>query len=245
MEMDPAQSGATSTTDDAVSKPENEASQQDQPAGTLTAAVYGQVRADILSGRLQPGARLRSESLRQRFNTGSSPVREALNRLLAEGFVALEEQKGFRVAPVSREELSELLNARLLIDGTAVTESIHRFQGTWEEALVLALHHLSRTPRGTPGSGDSSKWESRHKAFHMALVSGCGSRWMRRISEQLFDAAERYRLIAIRSIPERNELDEHRAIVEACMAKDAGRAVELLKSHYGQTVDAIVGSGHI
>lgn len=228
-----------------VSKPEREAPEGNQPAGTLTAAVYGQLRADILGGRLQPGTKLGADSLRQRFNTGSSPVREALNRLLAEGFVALEEQKGFRVAPVSREELSELLNARLLIDGNAITESIRRFEMTWEEALVLTLHHLSRTPRGTPGSGDSSRWEARHKAFHMALVSGCGSRWMRRISEQLFDAAERYRLIAIPWIPERNELDEHRALVEACMVKDAARVLELLKSHYGQTYDAIVGSGHI
>ncbi len=234
----------TSVADTAVSKPDREADGE-RPAATLTAAVFGQLRADILSGRLRPGTKLGADSLRQRFNTGSSPVREALNRLLAEGFVALEEQKGFRVAPVSREELRELLNARLLIDGAAITDSIHRFEATWEEALVLALHHLSRTPRAAPSSEDSSQWEARHKAFHMALVSGCGSRWMRRISEQLFDAAERYRLIAIRWIPERNELDEHRALVEASMAKDAARAIELLKSHYGQTYDAIVASGHI
>lgn len=243
--MDPAHSGATSTADAAVSQPERKASEADRPAATLTAAVHGQLRADILSGRLPPGTKLGAESLRRRFNTGGSPVREALNRLLAEGFVALEEQKGFRVAPVSREELGELLNARLLIDGGAITESIRRFEPAWEEALVLALHHLSRTPRATPDSSNSSEWEERHKAFHMALVAGCGSRWMRRISEQLFDAAERYRLIAIRWIPERNELDEHRALVEACMAKDAARALELLQSHYGQTYDAIVGSGHI
>lgn len=241
--MDPAHLRVTSAPAD-ISKHERDAA-EDRPAGTLTGAVYGQLRADILTGRLQPGTKLRADSLRRRFDTGSSPVREALNRLLAEGFVALEEQKGFRVAPVSREELSELLNARLLIDGTAITESIHRFEATWEEALVLALHHLCRTARAAPGSEDSSQWEARHKAFHMALVAGCGSRWMRRISEQLFDAAERYRLIAIRWIPERNELDEHRALVEACMAKDASRAIELLKSHYGQTYDAIVGSGHI
>ena len=150
-----------------------------------------------------------------------------------------------RVGEIDTPWLRELLNARLLIDGAAITDSIHRFEATWEEALVLALHHLSRTPRAAPSSEDSSQWEARHKAFHMALVSGCGSRWMRRISEQLFDAAERYRLIAIRWIPERNELDEHRALVEASMAKDAARAIELLKSHYGQTYDAIVASGHI
>jgi GntR family carbon starvation induced transcriptional regulator len=211
---------------------------------TLTTSVYSQLRADVVSGRLQPGTKLRAQSLRKRFNTGGSPVREALNRLLAEGFVSLVEQKGFRVAPISREELAELLEARILIDGTALTESIRRFERSWEDGLVLALHHLSRAPRSTDAAVESA-WDLRHKAFHQSLVGGCGSRWMRRMSEQLFDAAERYRLIALPWIPERNELKEHQALVDACLNRDADRAIELLKSHYGQTAEAIVKSGRI
>lgn len=214
------------------------------PPASLATSIYSQLRADVLTGRLQPEAKLRAETLRKRFNTGSTPIREALNRLFAEGFVSLEEQRGFRVAPISREELAELLNARILIDGTAVTDSIRRFDPSWEDGLVLALHHLSRTPRVVEATNGAS-WEARHKVFHMALVAGCGSRWMQRISEQLFDSAERYRLIALPWIPERNELDEHRTLVEACMRKDAAMAVELLKSHYGQTFNAIVSSGRV
>lgn len=215
------------------------------PSSTLTTSVYGQLRSDIVSGRLPPGAKLRAQTLRKRFNTGGSPVREALNRLLAEGFVSLEEQKGFRVAPISREELAELLNARILIDGTALSESIRRFDAVWEEGMVLALHHLSRTARGTSDATGESAWDARHKALHLALVAGCGSRWMRQMSQQLFDAAERYRLVALPWIPERNELDEHRALVDACLARNANLAIDLLRSHYGQTADAIVKSGRI
>jgi len=77
----------------------------------------------------------------------------------------------------------------------------------------------------------------------LALVGGCGSQWMLRISEQLFDAAERYRLLALDYVSERNELEEHRALVDACIGRDPDRMVELLKHHYGQTFDAIVDSG--
>lgn len=219
-------------------------STEGSPPASLATSIYYQLRADVLTARLQPGAKLRAEPLRKRFNTGSTPVREALNRLLAEGFVSLQEQRGFRVAPISHEELVELLNARILIDSTAITDSIRRFEPHWEEGLVLALHHLSRTPRGVEQANGTS-WEARHRIFHMALVAGCGSRWMQRISEQLFDAAERYRLVALPWIPERNELDEHRALVEACLRKDATAATELLKNHYGQTFDAIVSSGRV
>jgi GntR family carbon starvation induced transcriptional regulator len=211
-------------------------------AATLTKSVYEQIRTDVLSGKLRPGEKLGAEALRTRFKTGSSPVREALNRLFSEGFVALEEQKGFRVAPVSREELRELVTARCWIDGAAITEAIKRFDMRWEESLVLALHRLSKTRRGEPGHGRNLDWEERHKAFHMALVSGCGTRWIVRISEQLFDAAERYRLLGADYVPERNELEEHRAMVAACFERNAEKAVEMLRQHYGRTFEVIVDS---
>jgi DNA-binding GntR family transcriptional regulator len=211
-------------------------------AATLTKSVYEQIRTDVLSGKLRPGEKLGAEALRTRFKTGSSPVREALNRLFSEGFVALEEQKGFRVAPVSREEFRELVTARCWIDGAAITEAIKRFDMVWEESLVLALHRLSKTRRGEPGHGRNIDWEGRHKAFHIALVSGCGTRWIVRISEQLFDASERYRLLGADYVPERNELDEHRALVAACFERNAEKAVETLKLHYGRTFDLIVDS---
>jgi DNA-binding GntR family transcriptional regulator len=59
---------------------------------SLTRSVYQQLRSDLLSGHYRPGEKLRADELRQRFQIGSSPIREALNRLLAEGFVSLEEQ---------------------------------------------------------------------------------------------------------------------------------------------------------
>ena len=221
---------------DTIATPEGSGERQ---SATLTQSVYAQLRADILSGRMRPGEKIRAEALRKRFNTASSPVREALNRLLSEGFVALEEQKGFRVAPVSAEELKELVKTRCWIDGLAIRESIDRFDLAWEENLILALHHLSRTHRGETGQGESSEWESRHKDFHLALIGGCGSRWIKRISGQLFDAAERYRLLALEQVLERNELQEHRDLVDACINRDADRAITLLQHHYAQTFEAI------
>jgi GntR family transcriptional regulator, carbon starvation induced regulator len=211
-------------------------------AATLTKSVYEQLRTDVLNGKLRPGEKLGAVALRKRFNTGSSPVREALNRLLSEGFVALEEQKGFRVAPVSQKELSELLTARCWIDGAALRGSVARFDVGWEENLVLALHRLSKTARGKRGKAENSVWENHHKKFHLALVGGCGTHWIVKISEQLFDAAERYRLLGADHVPERNELEEHRAIVNACLERNADAAVELLKIHYGRTYDVIVNS---
>ena len=223
-----------------TASPHNAIETMNAPAGkpnSLTRSGYEQLRADLLSGHYRPGEKLPAEELRQRFQMGSSPIREALNRLLAEGFVSLEDQKGFRVAPISVEELQELVQARCLIDGAAVTESIRRRDTAWEEGLVLALHRLSRVRRRVADEADDDNpdWERLHRAFHVALVGGCGSRWLCRISEQLFDNAERYRLLVSRDLSERNELDEHKAITQACIEGRAEDATALLGEHYGRT----------
>lgn len=213
-------------------------------SNSLTRSVYQQLRADLLAGKFRPGEKLRAEVLRQRFNIGSSPIREALNRLLAEGFVVLEDQKGFSVAQVSAEELQELVRARTMIDGAAVTESIKRYDTAWEEGLVLALHRLARVARRETDQSleDNPEWERLHRAFHVALVGGCGSRWLARVSEQLFDAAERYRLLTASQLSPRNELEEHQAIVAACLERRTEDAVRLLEEHYSSTSRSIMRS---
>ncbi len=213
----------------------------DRQDATLTTSVYVQLRSDLLSGRLRPGEKLAAEALRSRFQIGSTPIREALNRLLVEGFVALEAQKGFSVAPVSEKDLRELVTARCWIDGMAVRQSIASHDMAWEEALLLSYHRLSRTSRTPAENPDQTEpnWERLHRRFHMALVSGCGSQWVVRISEQLFDAAERYRLLGAVHVPERNELDEHRAILDACLERRPDDATRLLEQHYGRTFKVI------
>ena len=63
-------------------------------AETLASSVYNQILDDILNGKLKPGFKLRLESLKTDYNVGNSPLREALNRLSANGMVVREENKG-------------------------------------------------------------------------------------------------------------------------------------------------------
>jgi DNA-binding GntR family transcriptional regulator len=94
------------------------------PAGTLASSVYDRLRYDILSGALPPDEKLRTEALRDRYGVGNSPLREALNRLSADGLVTREDQKGFRVATVSRADLEELVKTRCWLEEIALRQSI-------------------------------------------------------------------------------------------------------------------------
>jgi GntR family carbon starvation induced transcriptional regulator len=171
------------------------------------------LRGDILRGVLAPGAKLRTESLRERYGVGNSPIREALNRLSVDGLVTREDQKGFRVATVSRADLEELIKTRCWLEEIALRESIARGGEAWEEAVVLAFHRLSRARR---------------------------SAWLLQYCAQLNDQADRYRQLAIGvAYPGRNELSEHVAIKDAALAGDADAAVAALRAHYERTAGII------
>jgi GntR family transcriptional regulator, carbon starvation induced regulator len=113
---------------------------QESRGGTRTTIVYEQLRREIVSGRLLPGEKLRVEVLRERYGVGGSPLREAMNRLTAEGLVSQLDQKGFRVSPVSTDELLELTRTRCWLNEITLRESITRGDAAWEEQVLLAFH---------------------------------------------------------------------------------------------------------
>ena len=81
---------------------------------------------------------------------------------------------------ISAEDLAEITKTRCWLEEIALRESIAARTTAWEEALVLAHHRLAKTPRSLSAERfeDNPEWEPLHRAFHRALIGGCGSRWL-------------------------------------------------------------------
>jgi GntR family carbon starvation induced transcriptional regulator len=150
------------------------------PSSTRTSTVYRVLRQDILCGKLSPAAKLLIDEISQRYGVTSTPIREALNQLVTEGFVHRVDQKGFFVAQVSRRELTELTNTRCWVESIALREALAHRTPQWEEQLILAGHRLSRINRSSDPEvfQENAPWEDTHKQFHMALIATCPSRWL-------------------------------------------------------------------
>lgn len=207
---------------------------------TLASSVYHQLREDLLRGALEAESKLRVEWVVSRYGAGASPVREALNRLAAEGLLGRHDQRGFFLMPVSAAELEELTRTRCWLEERALRESIAHRSADWEEQLVLALHRLARAERRLPDdpATNNPEWEKLHRAFHRALISACRSHWLIGFCDQLSDQASRYRLISQGgSGSSRDDLEEHRTIAERTLDGNADSAVEALLSHYRLTAE--------
>jgi len=205
---------------------------------SMTSQAYSRLRADIISGILKPGKKLKIEELRSKYDVGTSPIREALSLLTSDHFVERLDQRGFKVANVSRGEFEELLKTRCWLEEKALRESIEHGDNGWEEQVVLAAYRLSRVPRSDTDNPFMSnvEWEVRHKHFHMTLISACGSSMLLKFCDQLYDQNVRYRqLSGKKAYPTRDVTAEHGAICDAALARDADLAAELLVAHYNHT----------
>jgi len=204
----------------------------------LTQSAYEQLRADILSCRLLPGSKLKIQELCTRYAVSLGAIREALSRLTSEGLVTAEPQRGFKAAPISSEDLTDLTKVRIEIDSLCLRKAIEHGDVDWESHLVAAFHRMSRTPERAAGdpARSSEEWAEAHAAFHTALVEGCGSPWLMRLHNQLYDQSERYRRLSVSVAPKKRNIgDEHQKIIDAVLARDAEKAVKLLAQHLGAT----------
>lgn len=213
-------------------------------AATRTEQVYTQLRGDILSGRLTPGARLPFAELAERYGGSMSAIREGLQRLVEQGVVVSEPQLGFRVVTLSVADLHDLTVARCEIEGLALRYAIANGDLAWESEIVAAQYALERTPVEPDDDEQalSDDWTVAHQRFHQALIAGCPNNRLRAAASSLRDAAELYRHWSKQAEKHttRDTDAEHRGIVEAVLARDAALATQLLEQHLRTTAGLLI-----
>ena len=215
------------------------------PGPTQADTVYDSLRLDILSCRLRPGARIRINDVAQALDVSLGAVREALSRLAAEDMAVATAQKGYRVPPVSVDDLRNLTKARIAMEDLCLRDAIRNGDIEWETALAAAFHRLQRLPEREPS--DTSRlneaWSAAHQVFHAALVAGCSNPWLLKMRAILYAQTERYRRLSVplRRV-DRDVAAEHKGIFDAVMARDAPLAFRLMREHLTITADIVAGA---
>lgn len=234
---------------------------QDREQLSKTDAAYRLLRRDILSTKLKPGAPLKLSALRDAYGVGWTPLREALSRLEAERLVTAISNRGFTVAPVSREALEDLTRARLVIEVPLLLESIEKGDSAWESAVVTAHYRLSRCKFTPEDASDETidEWDDKHEAFHKALIGAATSSWLLRFWSTIYDQLRRHhrflelspvlraaaglktgRDAAVEALRDAMAIEHHTALMDAALDRDAERARALMVEHIGYTMSVYV-----
>src|SRR5262245_58885635 len=209
----------------------------------MTAALAARLAEDIISGELEPGSKLKLNALSRRYGVSAIPLREALSRLASSGLVEIEDQRGYRTSPISKEDLQDVTWLRQQIECLALRRTIERGNLDWETRIVAAQHRLQRIGDTVPGEPPTLNdvWDRLHREFHAALISGCDSPRLIQIQSMLAHHATRYRKLMVSYGSERRDvIDEHRELAEATLARDADKACALLAEHFARTAAIVL-----
>ena len=201
---------------------------------TLATAAYQRLRLDVIAGVFPFGAKLKIRSLCERYGVSAAPMREALNRAAKDNLFVQSDQRGFTVAPLSVQDLDDILETRCHLNEIGLRRSIELGDSAWEERVLLAEYRLSRIPYDPVST--SPEWEQLHREFHASLLSACGIPRIIKYCDELFDSADRYRFMA-RVAQRQYEVrgDEHNWIMQATLERRADDAVRLLNTHFRET----------
>ena len=206
--------------------------------------AHAQLRRLIVRGELAPGRELSQVELARRTGVSTTPLREALRRLEAEGLVESRRNRRPRVRPFDSHDLDSVYAARVLLEPLALRLTVPRLTAGDFSALRERLAAMRRVA----AQAEIAAWETAHGAFHRRLISGAPAPLREQI-ETLMARADRYRRIAVHDDTAQGRASgdaEHQALIEACEAHDAARAAWVLRAQLvrsARTVQAILVPG--
>ena len=220
----------------------------DAPAPASTSATSSEMAlrllmGDLVRGVLPPGCKLKVRELTERYGIGASPMREALAQLASGGFVQLEANKGFRVAPVSRRHLLDITETRQVVEGEALRRAIANGADTWEEEIFTSLQLLKREieRRDSRSPEWLDAYEERHHRFHRALIAACPLTTLTGFCDHLYVQTTRYRrMLKEQGFSEQVGSRQHEEIMALVVGRDTDKAVAALREHIGITAAAIL-----
>jgi DNA-binding GntR family transcriptional regulator len=189
------------------------------------AVRIGKILADrIISGAIEPGARLRQDHIAEEFHTSHVPVREAFRRLEAQGLAVSEPRRGVRVAAFNLGEVKEVAEMRASLEVLALRHAVPHLT-----AAILDL--AEEATKAGDKSRDVRSWEDANRAFHRLILAPCGMPRLLATIEDLHAASARFLFAAWRSEWEARTDQDHRAILDALRQGNGEFAAATLGRH--------------
>ncbi len=190
----------------------------------LTSLAYKSIKEYILEGRLDENSRLTEEFLSGQLGISKSPIREALNRLEAEGLIRIEARRGAYLRSFSNKEVDDLYCLREALEVHAVRT------GDFPPALIKDLRASVKRLRSLLKANDKGKYIDEDVSFHAALARATGNERLcdvlENIQNQIWLFRRKTYVLSSTTAP-----DAHDALVDAIEKNDRPSAENIMSRH--------------
>lgn len=191
--------------------------------------AYQAIRDAILSGEFSQGTRLNQDDLARRLGVSRAPIRDALNRLEAEGLVkTLSRAGGVVVAETNEQEMVDIYELRAILDTASTRLACERMS---DDDLRRLQEAVEKTEQVTKAA-DLNAIVQAHAEFHSLIYAVCGNAELTRVARNLWDRSYRFRVLALSNEENaRRGLAQHKAILAALKARDPVQAAVAAEEH--------------
>jgi DNA-binding GntR family transcriptional regulator len=200
-------------------------------------SLYRSVKDMAILFEFKPGERINEVGLAQRLGASRTPLREALNRLVAEGFLVLKQDRGFFCRELKPREMFELYQFRAVLEVAAIRLACE--QATEQEVADLAQFLDETGPQ--EGGRNSQELVALDEFFHEKIMALSRNMEMSRTLENINARIKYFRWVDMDSKREGTQ-QEHRAIVQALMARDANLAARRMETHITRRLEQITAA---
>lgn len=200
------------------------------PTESLREQIENQLSARIVAGEIPPGQVLTVPRLASDFGVSATPVREAMLTLTRRGFLAPIRNRGFAVTEVSRDELNELCEVRMLLEAPPM----RHIAGRLDEAVAAELRMLAERIVEAGRAGLFAEFLAADTAFHLRVLEVSGNRTLLGVVREL---RQQTRLVGLAHLVESDALMptalEHAELVDLLVDGDGEGAEALMRRHIG------------
>ena len=197
--------------------------------------VFTTLRDMAISYQLRPGEKVSEIALAQRLGVSRTPVREALTRLVNDGFL-LPASRGFVRKPLDVQETLDLYEARVAIECACLALAIARASDAEIAEAAAYLAGSQQVPPDTP----VERLVELDEGFHLRIADMAGNAELRRVLVNINERIRFIRWIDMEKVGRDSTQKEHRAILKALKARDAAASDRLLREHIGHRQDQVV-----
>ncbi len=209
------------------------------PRRYLHDEVADRLRELILSGGLEPQARVNELELCERFGTSRTPLREAIKILATEGLVELLPNRGARVASLSAAEIDEMVQVVAGLEAVAAELACRRA----DEDEIDAIEADTAAMADAFERRDETAYFTLNRAIHEGLMAAARNRTLSQLYANLSSRIQRMRYTAHKTEAQwRRAMDEHREMAQLLRARDAERLAALMKAHIRGKAEVIAAS---
>ena len=209
--------------------------------------VYDFVRKKAENFEFKPESQINEVALAKELGTSRTPVREALNRLVAEGFLTFQARRGFFCRPLSPAQIQALYEARVAVETEAVRLAIGKLS---DDELDILIRDLRAIEPEYQTCKDPARLLELDEQFHMAIAKAAKNPELERILANLNGRIRLVRLIDLKTMGERESpkpdaghISAHQGILTHIAERDEAAATLAIRKHIErrreQTTEAV------